>query len=1321
MTDDSQKNTLGPGVYLPSSDGSVSSDTSFRGSFTRGDPLAQIQLMKNFTNSTINSSSSSQSSQTAFANASAKSKRRAFQGVRVPTPPELNESKKDAKPTKESKLKEIMKRAASKRYGQDRGSSASSTVSGFSSLSEWLTGATSPNNTRNYRRFAVNDRVLVFLNILNHMQSTADEEFREKVTNNPVNKYGFPPGKGTNPEEQKGPFVYVLATVIMAHYEEDAIYYTIKRADTGSEQRANSDWMEPLKNHRGEAAAHAAAKQSIAEERKRELLQLNDEPTQKQGWCSCLAYPFRVVKKSLLRYRKSLGLWSEVYKLEVQRVLYGDQPYGFRVKFTGINFLVWCNFLFMFIDQLTIAFFPPSFDDALRVISLVIWFVLVIELFGEVFIRPNGYNALTVSDKAFAPSTARFINTFHLVMESFALLLFLPHVLPKTKDGDDFFLFGVTTSSRAAVLGPTRADVIVGRFWFLTVRLRIFGLVRHWKKTWLNENFAADWKLHTMSKSNDDDDKDQEEFMQKKEKTDEVTQDDDEHNEDNPTAQEDTRLRKAATIGTALMVINSNRAMMIMIATFGFLPLLGTIRKHGGANLLSVRMTKSLQAINVATGRASKANCTFLEQSVQSWLTTNSHVQVKYPLRRDLSTAYVLWAQVLPIRCPFQQNMTDGVITRCPDGSPLSACEIWNQVPAENPGQYIQRELNLRAGVLVEKQLVAKQVGFIDSEGRGRKGDFSVTVYFNDDHTISFVCLTSILAQGVFLIVTLALLTAFRRDAGRLVLDPLSRMLKIVLRYAANPLQQTPRPSTSSLKKGNGGSQGTPSQDTDDDSQSSVNNKDQLGHYETEQLINAIAKITDLLRKCWGVAGAGIISSNLARTHDGSTVVFNPTVPGRLVYALFAFVSINEFSKQLRALDKDVMILINDVAKVVHDEVFRWGLGDSGQCNKNLGSSFLMVFRIGDFKQVQDNLAKATDVIFKKKKSATKNASTLRKRLHGSKNNMSRTNRPSARSSTMDRPSHRSRRTSPKPRSSVISTSGTRTPTRNSNSRDSLQLSSLPGISAFTDRALLGMLKSFAGIYRDRHLLNWSKDFRLGAGVGAFSVDIIIGMDAGWAVEGAVGSEYKIDATYLSPHVNMAARMMTATNQYGVSILLSQAVEVLLSDPARQKLRHLDTIYVKGSSLKQKVYTYDARRKGVDFFLYEKSGDQADLDSDRYSPRIWELDQDLRAMRQHVSEEFLAAFNQGRDDYFAGNWKMAVKRLKAADTIMITTMIEEGYVDYDVEGIEHQILDPKHATDEIARLRNDIGDGACKCIISYIEKEVVPPKGWSGVRPLTRK
>ena len=456
--------------------------------------------------------------------------------------------------------------------------------------------------------------------------------------------------------------------------------------------------------------------------------------------------------------------------------------------------------------------------------------------------------------------------------------------------------------------------------------------------------------------------------------------------------------------------------------------------------------------------------------------------------------------------------------------------------------------------------------------------------------------------------------------------------------------------------------------------------EEQLGHYETEQLTNAISKIADLLRKCWGVAGAGIISANLARTKDGRTVVFNPTIPGKQIYALFGFIGINDFSKQLRSLEQDVMILINDVARVVHDEVYRWALGDSGQCNKNLGAAFLMVFRIGDFMEVHDKKKKATDVVFDSQLKSEKT---------------------------------RQRQGTPMERRRSLDGTG----------RDgSLQLASLPGIQTFADRALLGCLKSFAGLHRDQNMQDWQKDFRLGAGVGNFHISVIYGMDAGWAVEGAVGSEYKIDATYLSPHVNMASRMMSACAQYGVKVLLSQAVEELLSKTARSKLRHLDTVYVKGSNVAQRIYTYDARHEGVDFFLFERTPDQADIEAEAYNPSIWDSDQDLKSMRQHVTDDFMKTFQHGVELYLEGQWKLACKRLEEADNIMFENVLESGFVDYITEDLGEYGKNLNISKEELSRLKNDFGDGACKCLIQYMQRrKFIPPPDWNGVRSLMSK
>lgn len=295
---------------------------------------------------------------------------------------------------------------------------------------------------------------------------------------------------------------------------------------------------------------------------------------------------------------------------------------------------------------------------------------------------------------------------------------------------------------------------------------------------------------------------------------------------------------------------------------------------------------------------------------------------------------------------------------------------------------------------------------------------------------------------------------------------------------------------------------------------------------------------------------------------------------------------------------------------------------------------------------------------------------------------------------------------------------------------DNLDLSSLPGIQAFADRALLGLLKTFASIHRDKTILSWNDDFRLGAGVRQVSVELFFGMDAGWAVEGAVGSSYKIDATYLSPHVNMASRMMSATKQYGLFLLLSQKVESLLSLNAQNSLRHVDTVTVKGSSIQQKIFTFDMKVR-EHFFLYSKTDSQSDLDSERYSPSTWDTDQDLLAMRNHISDEFLDAFNRGRDEYLAGkDWKKAIQLLKMADKLMYRREVDEGYSsnDYLFQN-EHMysltnVLSrgPSDLESDECNQRLAMGDGPCQRLIKYMmECGGEAPADWGGYRPLTSK
>eukprot|EP00070_Physeter_catodon_P026351 XP_028333245.1 uncharacterized protein LOC112062785 [Physeter catodon] len=127
-----------------------------------------------------------------------------------------------------------------------------------------------------------------------------------------------------------------------------------------------------------------------------------------------------------------------------------------------------------------------------------------------------------------------------------------------------------------------------------------------------------------------------------------------------------------------------------------------------------------------------------------------------------------------------------------------------------------------------------------------------------------------------------------------------------------------------------------------------------------------------------------------------------------------------------------------------------------------------------------------------------------------------------------------------------------------------------------SDMALVSFVKIIAEINKSAVLAEY-RDVpeiieRMGTG---WRVKMGFGLHVGWAIEGAIGSEFKIDASYLSPNVNMASRLEAATKQYGVYILLSNALYDILSPQAQTNCRQIDRATVKGSKVPLGLYTVD--------------------------------------------------------------------------------------------------------------------------------------------------
>ena len=89
--------------------------------------------------------------------------------------------------------------------------------------------------------------------------------------------------------------------------------------------------------------------------------------------------------------------------------------------------------------------------------------------------------------------------------------------------------------------------------------------------------------------------------------------------------------------------------------------------------------------------------------------------------------------------------------------------------------------------------------------------------------------------------------------------------------------------------------------------------------------------------------------------------------------------------------------------------------------------------------------------------------------------------------------------------------------------------------------------------------------FRKSAVKAKFGLDIkhpylTFGLHTGWTVQGAIGSDNKIDASYLSPNLQFAYRLEELTSFYDMQILVSEPIYNLMSLKARNTLRKIDVI-----------------------------------------------------------------------------------------------------------------------------------------------------------------
>lgn len=584
---------------------------------------------------------------------------------------------------------------------------------------------------------------------------------------------------------------------------------------------------------------------------------------------------------------------------------------------------------------------------------------------------------------------------------------------------------------------------------------------------------------------------------------------------------------------------------------------------------------------------------------------------------------------------------------------------------------------------------------------------FTTRAIFNLRYLLFQGAINSILLTVVVAIIIFCGAVIFTADAQKLIIAPIERMMNMVEAVAANPLAQL---------------------EFDHSDPSAT------GEYETRLLEATVQKITSLLRVGFGEAGAGIISANLSTR--ASNAAINPLLPGIRIYAVFGFCDIHHFEEVNERLSADILTFVNTIAEIVHSNVHTW----AGQCNKNLGNAFVIVWRIGDEDALRNSLNVNTALNFTQSKARGQSFNGIGSNL------LSNGGAPS--------PLTRSRKINRLGSNDSVGSNGNNAEDDNKK-KGTIDLRRIPGVDVLADKALIGYLKIIAQINRNKQVLKYRTEPRLtNNGTEEFKVRMGFGLHAGWAIEGAVGSLQKVDATYLSPHVNMAARLETSSKQYKVPLLASQDFYDLLSNEAQSYCRKLDVVTVKGSEVPIGIYTYDAQQEQQEFgntsnnaklkrrssemkFSFDGSnndslkaaaaeaaekalnnigagvpppaspiisgrrpsltlvpGDSKPivfLTPDDPTSDVFENDFDMRILRSHVKPEFTNVFKEAVTMYIGGDWEGAKPLFEKADELMREVPCMDG-------------------------------DGPSQTLLSYMQnRNFKPPKNWKGYRPLTSK
>ena len=262
--------------------------------------------------------------------------------------------------------------------------------------------------------------VLVNLELLNSIRNdtTVSSSSPKPAKAIPVNRFGFPSGYGRGKDERSGPYLYVACAYknsrrlsfelmdMSGSFRSNSTktnnhngYVTVERCDTGEWATIRSDWETHVledsvairsallaaklrrrnnntkqdgseasfdKDQRvefekalGVAASHHHPPPHGMEEETNNTSSNN--PKTNAFWWIII----HLVAAVHIRVSPWLNRAVATAKHFATQLIQGKRPFSLKVRITGINIVVTCSIMFLFLQVFTLGWIPPEYDDTL--------------------------------------------------------------------------------------------------------------------------------------------------------------------------------------------------------------------------------------------------------------------------------------------------------------------------------------------------------------------------------------------------------------------------------------------------------------------------------------------------------------------------------------------------------------------------------------------------------------------------------------------------------------------------------------------------------------------------------------------------------------------------------------------------------------------------------------------------------------------------------------------------------------------------------------------------------------------------------------------